>query len=110
MDKNYREAHKVCPNCGSKYYSSTYAAYIDPPDMNEVKCSCGWSGIVDDLVADLPEVVQLPYKDWAELRDELLELRKEKLYRDSSRYMLGKLGVIFIALTAVEFILWILTS
>lgn len=53
----YDKQHQVCPNCGSPSFSSTYAGYIavvdryqNFKDENCVKCSCGFEGIVHDLV------------------------------------------------------------
>ncbi len=53
---NYYKAHVVCPNCGNKKMSQTYIWYpiwdLNSRDENECKCSCGWTGIVHDLVSE----------------------------------------------------------
>lgn len=53
--EEYYQLHKHCPNCGNDKSSSTYVGYIfikDKPFKNENlrECSCGWTGITDDLV------------------------------------------------------------
>lgn len=55
--KKYNRMHRFCPKCGSRYirrglvgipilHTQTYR------DRNTAECeTCGWKGIVDDLVA-----------------------------------------------------------
>jgi hypothetical protein len=51
--KEYYENHKVCPKCKCKDYEKTLVAYIVlGKDLNRVHCSCGFIGIVDDLVKE----------------------------------------------------------
>ena len=54
----YYDAHKYCPKCGNNNHGQTYMACIfhlgEPfADTNRFDCSCGHSGIVDELVAGL---------------------------------------------------------
>jgi hypothetical protein len=46
----YYATHEVCPECGDWDFTTTYVAYLAPPDENQVRCACGWEGIVDELI------------------------------------------------------------
>ncbi len=53
----YYHLRKNCPLCGSKEVSQTYVGYIfsshNFEDRNSASCqSCGWSGLVHDLMPD----------------------------------------------------------
>jgi superfamily II helicase len=54
----YHEKHKYCPNCGDNNYEQTLAGYVmgnngNIKDENRCIChSCGWKGIVDELVQE----------------------------------------------------------
>lgn len=53
-DKYYGE-HACCPECGRQDLSQTTVGYIAFPgqqycDGNKAWCSCGWKGIVDQMV------------------------------------------------------------
>ena len=47
----YYEKHRYCPKCGSPFVEYTTAGWVDI-DRNKARCSCGWTGIVDDLLAE----------------------------------------------------------
>lgn len=47
----YRERHAVCPRChGEDIEQTTLGFVLAVYDTNRASCSCGWKGIVDDLV------------------------------------------------------------
>lgn len=46
----YYKKHVACPVCGGTEIRQTYVGYVVPPDKNSAICSCGWKGIVDELV------------------------------------------------------------
>ncbi len=51
----YYDNHQVCPNCFCRPVETTTLGFVmhhDFKDANQAWCSCGWTGIVDDL---LPE-------------------------------------------------------
>lgn len=52
MNNNYQDLHCVCPKCCRTNYEITTAGFFEK-DTNRVRCSCGWIGIGDDLVAKL---------------------------------------------------------
>jgi peptide deformylase len=72
----YYKEHKACPQCGSTQYQTTLIAYISPveKDENRVRCSCGWTGIMHDLV---------PEKSYEEKQADAAAKRKEFLERHS---------------------------
>lgn len=56
---NYYANHKYCPNCNLSDLTQTCAGMIPDPnnlknysDTNSCTCSCGWRGIVDDLIEE----------------------------------------------------------
>lgn len=55
--EKYYLQHKNCPNCISGDYSTTemllkFTGKDDFIDNNRVTCTCGWKGLVHDLVSD----------------------------------------------------------
>jgi hypothetical protein len=61
----YNRLHSACPKCREKFKgASTYACYIisdmTSRDSNKISCSCGFEGIVHDLV---PLVDDQPFSD-----------------------------------------------
>jgi hypothetical protein len=57
--KEYYAQHKACPKCGNTKTGQTYVGFLQHPYTNKAWCSCGWSGIVDDLK---PEYLQTPHE------------------------------------------------
>lgn len=54
----YRNLHRVCPKCWEHPVEVTTLGIVVSPDMkddNQCWCSCGWSGIVDDLMPEPPK-------------------------------------------------------
>jgi hypothetical protein len=49
---DYYELHKYCPQCRDDDYECTMVGGLFLKDRNKVWCRCGWTGIVDDLVAE----------------------------------------------------------
>ena len=54
--KEYSSKHKCCPICSNLVTYQTYMAYVvdlsntdSYKDLNKAICSCGWSGVVNDL-------------------------------------------------------------
>lgn len=55
----YCKLHRACPSCGSDEVVTTCKGYIIVDvtrfkDENQVKCKCGWRGIVHDLLDKKP--------------------------------------------------------
>lgn len=54
ITSKYYKTHVCCPSCNNQKFSQTYIWYPiwneTSMDENECKCSCGWIGIVHDLV------------------------------------------------------------
>lgn len=51
----YYEWHCRCPNCNRIPKYQTYMLCLGEIDDNEVKCECGWEGIVNELVKEKTE-------------------------------------------------------
>ena len=52
MTEEYTKEHVCCPECGSSQLIETLIDCVGDKDLNKAECSCGWKGIVDDLIPD----------------------------------------------------------
>lgn len=58
LRKIYNKNHRVCPRCKQRSYTTTLVSFPiyendfkSYKDLNEVKCICGFNGIVHDLIS-----------------------------------------------------------
>ena len=77
----YRSLYQFCPKCGDDPYRLTTISYQSPPDLNVVKCDCGWIGTVNELVKEKPMRQQITAEmvvaKYVETRDIIAAKKKE---------------------------------
>lgn len=66
--------HECCPMCGSKEVETTCAGYI-VKNENRAKCSCGWIGIVDDMVKEKSLFDEIMARKEAKEKEKEVEVR-----------------------------------
>lgn len=92
MNDEYRKEHVCCPECGSTLLEVTCVGYLGEKDENRATCTCGWEGIVDDLIPDRMSAQRLRdiYKSEVKADPNKPETWDNEMVADYFIWMLGK--------------------
>lgn len=69
----YWELHALCPNCYASDFETTCVGYGGTVDGNRVRCGCGWTGIVHDLVPNMRVQLRNLRREVDELRSRIFD-------------------------------------